>query len=143
MITSHGVSSPSTTSFMHQPVSTSNYGLSSGAPSSIHSLNSSMNTSVTNVVRRAAPSVPTQKPVSSSSYSSGSPSTSNSLNSNRNTNATNAPSVTTQKPASSSSYSSGGNSGSGGFHQSTQASSEYRPPSNRTRKKSSRDCAIL
>ena len=143
MTTSHGVSSPSTSSYMHQPVTSSNPGLSSGSQSAFNSLNSSRNTSATNFVRRAAPSVPTQKPVSSYSYSSGSPSSTHSLNSNRNTNATNAPSVTTQKPASFSSYSSGGNSGSGGFHQSTQSSSEYRPPSNPTPQKSSSDCAIL
>ena len=146
MSTPYGISSPSATSYMHQPVSTSNHGLSLGAPSSSHSLNASMHTSVTNVVGRAAPPVPTQKPVSSSSYSSGSPSTSNSLNSNSNTNATNivsgaAPSITTQKPASSSSYNSGGNSGCS--HQSIQSFSEYRPPSNPTPKKSSCDCAIL
>lgn len=105
MSTSHGVSSPSTASYVHQPVTSSTPGLSSGSQSAINSLNSNRNTNATNVVRRAAPSVPTQTPVLSYNYSSGSPSTSNSLNSNRNTNATNfvsraAPSVPTQKPAS-------------------------------------------
>ena len=139
-----GGAAPSVTT--QKPASSSGY--STGLPSSTHSLNSIRNTNATNFVGGAAPSVTTQNPASSSSYSSGSPSSTDSLNSIRNTKPANflgigAPSVTTQKTVSSSSYNSGWNSGSRGFQQTTRSASEYPPPSNRTRKKSSSDCAIL